>query len=706
MSDSNVNTPNSNINGDNNSNNTTISDYAQKIRNIAQIYENRDRSPFNPDEPFYSVVPMFPYPSGKIHMGHVRNYAITNAVTQYKKSQGIAVFHPIGFDSFGLPAENAAIKNHVSPKVWTERNIEQMSADFKHAGFDFNWDNAIYTHQYDYYRFEQDIFKKAWARGLIYKKEQYVNYDPVDKTVLSNEQVQNGLGWRTGAKVIRKKIPMYFFDMKRYAHRLFHDLDTLKAWPKKVIEMQKSWINLQEGMAMTYSFDNANTENSISSIAIFKADKISPEKIQNVIVGINHPWVQNWENHPDFMAWSKEQSQGSVSQKENFGKKVHFATGCAVSFYDNETHTHIDNIPVIIDMNLDDECRFDTITSPAIEPTHKMGIGTEVSRERHTFIGLKDWCISRQRYWGNPIPVVHCEDCGDVISDNVMLPDNLIPDGSGNILDKTPEYYQCECPQCQKPATRCTDTMDTFVQSSWYFHRYINPQSDMMIPKPDNQIDHYVGGVEHATMHLIYTRFFHKMLADFGMVTTGEPIKKLTTQGMVCKKYMKEDGTMASAKMSKSIGNIVEPNAYIDRYGSDAVQMFMIFAAPPDQNFDFEDAGIVGSYRFIEEVYRYFFEENKAPKTIDEQASLQVMQKMQQYVAKEFDGRFNLNTIVPQIMIAFKAMKRTQFQTPEIKEEVEKMFVNNFRIFAPQLGYYIHQYCFKPKNETKIGVKM
>jgi leucyl-tRNA synthetase len=674
--------------------------YQEKITEIAQAYQNCARAEVDINQPFYYVVPMFPYPSGKIHMGHVRNYAITNAVAQYKKSQGIAVFHPIGFDSFGLPAENAAIKNQVAPAVWTQNNIVQMSADFRHAGFDFDWSHTLNTHQYDYYHFEQEIFRKAWATGLIYKKEQYVNYDPVDKTVLSNEQVQNGLGWRTGAKVIRKKIPMYFFDMKRYAHRLFHDLDTLKAWPKKVIEMQKSWINLQEGIAITYSFDNG-----MSDISIFKADKMRPEKIQNVIVGINHPWVQNWENHPEFMAWSKEQSQGSVSQKENFGKKVHFATGCVVSFYDNETQTRIDNIPVIIDMNLDDECRFDTVTSPAIEPTHSNEIGTEVFREPHTFIGLKDWCISRQRYWGNPIPVIHCEDCGDVVSDNVRLPDNLIPDGSGNILDKTPEYYQCECPQCHKPATRCTDTMDTFVQSSWYFHRYINPQSDMMIPKADNQIDHYVGGVEHATMHLIYTRFFHKMLKDFGMVKTDEPIKKLTTQGMVCKKYMKEDGTMASAKMSKSIGNIVEPNEYINQYGSDAVQMFMIFAAPPDQNFDFEDAGIVGSYRFIEDVYRYFFEENKAPKTQDEKTTLQAMKKMQDYVVKEFDNRFNLNTIVPQIMVAFKAMKRTEFQTAEIKEEIEKIFVNNFSIFAPQLGHYIKKYIFKPECENKHSEK-
>lgn len=692
--------------------------YQEKITEIAQIYHARPQNEVDITQPFYYVVPMFPYPSGKIHMGHVRNYSITNAVAQYKKSQGIPVFHPIGFDSFGLPAENAAIKNKVAPATWTHNNIEQMTQDFQHAGFDFDWSHTLNTHQYQYYHFEQEIFRKAWAKGLIYKKEQYVNYDPVDKTVLSNEQVQNGLGWRTGAKVIRKKIPMYFFDMKSYARRLYEELDNLKGWPKKVIEMQRSWINLQEGIAISYSFDTINVNennannpiNTMEALSIFKADKTRPEQIQNVIVGINHPWVKNWENNADFIAWSSEQSQGSVSQKENFGKKVHFATGYAVSFNDKESNTTIENIPVIIDMNLDDECRFDTSTSPAMNITNMnsqpVARGTEVSREAHTFIGLKDWCISRQRYWGNPIPMIHCEDCGDVVSDNITLPDNLIPDGSGNILDKTPEYYQCECPQCHKPATRCTDTMDTFVQSSWYFHRYINPHASEMIAKPDNQIDHYVGGVEHATMHLIYTRFFHKMLADFGMVTTQEPIKKLTTQGMVCKKYQKEDGSFASAKMSKSIGNIVEPNEYIDQYGSDAVQMFMIFAAPPDQNFDFEDAGIVGSYRFIEDVYRYFFEENKAPKTQSEDATLAVMQKMQQYVAKEFDGRFNLNTIIPQIMVAFKAMKKTEFATPEVKHEVEKIFVQNFSIFAPQLGHYIKEYVFKPQVQNKVAVKM
>lgn len=664
--------------------------YADHIKSIADFYQNKKETPFNPEKPYYYVVPMFPYPSGKIHMGHIRNYTISNAVTQYKKSQGLQVFHPIGFDSFGMPAENAAIKNKVAPQEWTEQNIAQMTADFKKSGFDFNWDHTINTHEFDYYKFEQDIFKKAWIEGIIYKKNQYVNYDPVDKTVLSNEQVHNGLGWRTGAKVIRKKIPMYFFNMKAYAQRLHDGLDTLVDWPKKVIEMQRHWINIEKGMNIHYQFKDTTND-----LIVFKPAK--QIEINSIIVGINNPWVSNWDISDSFKQWIAQNSEGGVSQKENYSKKIYFNTDQTVEYNDKI-------IPVVIDMNGDDECRF---SSNIIETTGNQNIivGKFIKEEEFTFIGLKDWCISRQRYWGNPIPVINCSDCGDnVNSEYIKLPEHLIPDGSGNILNHDENYINCSCPNCGKPAQRCTDTMDTFVQSSWYFHRYIAPQSETMIKYPDTQIDHYIGGVEHATMHLIYTRFFHKMLHDFGMVSTQEPIRKLTTQGMVCKKYTKEDGTIASSKMSKNIGNIVEPNEYIEKYGSDAVQMFMIFAAPPNQNFDFDDAGIIGTYRFLDEVYRYFFEENNAHKNQEQHKTYEIMQKMDSYIQKEFDGRFNLNTIVPQIMVAFKAMKKTVFTDTFIKNEVEKIFVKNIGIVAPQLTYFINENIFKPTIVNKVKI--
>lgn len=414
--------------------------------------------------------------------------------------------------------------------------------------------------------------------------------------------------------------------------------------------------------------------------------------------GINHPYVKQWENQESFKQWFEKASEGGVSQKENFAKKEYFMTTYAI-----EMNNKV--IPVVIDINGDDECRFEK-TSISIEDKQYTKLIKEGEEDAES-IGLKDWCISRQRYWGNPIPIIHCDSCGDVTTnDYVKLPDNLVPDGIGNVLAKTENYISCQCPQCGDKAERCSDTMDTFVQSSWYFHRYINPNSEEMIEDPSTQIDHYIGGVEHATMHLIYTRFFHKMLYDFGMVNTEEPIKKLTTQGMVCKKYEKEDGTIASAKMSKSIGNIVEPKQYIEKYGSDALQMFMIFAAPPNQNFDFEDAAVVGSYRFLDDVYRYFFEANTSPKVEEQSKTMIIVEKMEQYVEKEFDGRFNLNTIIPQMMIAFKAIRKTDFTDNEVKMEIENKFVKSLSIFAPQLGKYIKDFCLNNNLGKVISNKI
>lgn len=667
--------------------------YQENIKNIARFYKNKPENKVNPQEAYTYVVPMFPYPSGKIHMGHIRNYSISNVIAAYQRSQGKKVLHPIGFDSFGLPAENAAIKNKISPYIWTENNITQMTEDFKSAGFDFDWENTVQTHKFDYYKFEQDIFKKAWKNGLIYKKDQYVNYDPIDKTVLSNEQVHNGVGWRTGAKIIRKKIPMYFFNMKQYAHRLNDGLKELeKYWPKRVIEMQRNWINIEQGQAHVYQFSSEQSEIDIS---IFQSEK-KPE-FNAVIMGINHPTIKTWENTPEFKVWFEQASTGGVSQRENVGKANYFNTGWAIQINDKQ-------YPIVIDINKDEECYLDKVKLNDSSTIHTFGTFKETHNEEQ--IGLKDWCISRQRYWGNPIPIIHCHDCGDVLAENhIELPINLIPDGSGNILEKTSSFIDCECPQCHKPAQGCSDTMDTFVQSSWYFHRYVSPHAEQMIEYPDTQIDYYIGGIEHATMHLIYTRFFQKMLKDFGMVNTEEPIKKLITQGMVCKKYQKEDGSIASAKMSKSLGNIVEPKEYIEQYGSDALQMFMIFAAPPSQNFDFEDNGIVGCYRFLEDVYQYFFNENKSPKIESEEKTIEVINKMENYIIKEFEGRFNINTIIPQYMIAFKAIRKTDFQNVEIKKQIEEKFIKNLAIVAPQLSYYIYENKLKNNIKNKIGIK-
>lgn len=652
--------------------------YQDQKDSIDQCYNNKNTE--TPQSKFTYVVPMFPYPSGNIHMGHVRNYTITNAIAQYFKVKGQSVVHPIGFDAFGLPAENAAIKHQKSPNDWTESNIAKMKDDFQSIGFDFDWQACAQTNDPKYYSFEQEIFKKAWEAGIIYKKEQYVNYDPVDHTVLSNEQVKDGKGWRTGADVVRKKIPMYFFNMKKYAKCLYEDLNIIKNdWPSKVIEMQKHWIDYQVGTYYQYQVEE-------QAIDVF-------EKTPNfnaISIGINHPFVQSFTNK-EFSAWIKENEVGSVSSKNNFKSKKLFDTG----YFVNRDNVQM---PVFIDMNADDEAIFTKIDKEA----SYMNEAVFIKSYEGEFIGLKDWCISRQRYWGNPIPMIECSDCGDVPSaDFVELPTNLIPK-VGNALSHEASFVNCTCPNCGKEASRCTDTMDTFVQSSWYFHYYVTKifGDQYGITNPETQIDYYVGGIEHATMHLIYTRFFHKMLKDFGYVNTDEPIKKLITQGMVCKKYTNDEGKVVSAKMSKSVGNIVEPGPYIEQYGSDALQMFMIFAAPPNQNFDFEDAGIVGCYRFLEDIYRYFFIDNTSQKTFNDQQATVAVEKMVQQFDKEFNGRFNINTLIPQLMTTFKTIKKTQFESNEVKKEVEDTFVKYLSIFAPKIGFYIQSNC-DIRNEPK-----
>lgn len=641
--------------------------YQNAIDSIEQCYQSKQKNTISDN--FTYVVPMFPYPSGNIHMGHVRNYTITNAIAQYFRIKGQPVIHPIGFDAFGLPAENAAIKNGQSPHSWTENNISKMKSDFKNIGFDFDWNASIQTNDPKYYAFEQEIFRKAWENGFIYKKEQYVNYDPIDHTVLSNEQVINGKGWRTNADIIRKKIPMFFFNMKKYAKELFEGLSDIKQnWPFQVIEMQKNWIDYKVG-----NYHQIQINNTI--IDVFEKSS----SFNSIIIGINHPFVQQYQNE-QFKEWLKENEVGSVSNKNSFKDKKYFDTGF---YYDYGSI----KMPIFIDLNSDDECIFiQSIMTGICSKKAEF-----IKKYEGEFIGLKDWCISRQRYWGNPIPIIHCENCGDVIDPKfVELPTDLIPK-VGNVLNSTPSFIDCNCPICHQHSQRITDTMDTFVQSSWYFHSYITNYfgNTYGITHQNTQIDFYVGGIEHATMHLIYARFFHKMLRDFGYVNTDEPIKKLITQGMVCKKYINQEGKTVSAKMSKSIGNIVEPQQYIEKYGSDALQMFMIFAAPPNQNFDFEDSGIVGCHRFLDDVYRYFFIENTSQKTYSQEECQQTIIKMEMFFDKEFNGRFNLNTLIPQLMTAFKIIKKTNFDSSIIQHDVESKFTNYLSIFAPKIAYYI-----------------
>lgn len=608
------------------------------------------------EKPTKYVVPMFPYPSGKLHMGHIRNYTITDMIARYYNNQGYNTLHPIGWDAFGLPAENAAIKHGIAPDKWTYQNIKEMKNQMKKMGFSFDWSREITTCDESYYHFEQEFFKKMFKEGIVFIKDSYVNFDPVDETVLANEQVIDGKGWRSGAKVIKKKIPMYFIDMKRYAKRLINDMSELSEWPKEVIEMQKNWINYQHGHYYYYFINNVE-------IAVFDNDTKSAQNV--VVAGINSPIAIMLENDVIYQKWFN--SVGSVSRKNNFND--YFET--SYSFEKNGV-----KYPVIIDFKYDSEVIF----SYQDNVREYNSTVIQMDRfERGEFFGIHDWCISRQRNWGNPIPMIHCVDCGIVENHQTVKPYET--------------NQACICPICSKPAKMETDTMDTFMESSWYFHRYYSVGDTNMISQPSMQVDYYVGGIEHATMHLIYARVMHKIFQDFGMVNINEPFKKLITQGMVNK-----NGT----KMSKSKGNTVDPMEYIQKYGSDTVRMFMLFAAPVEQSIEFNDAGIKGSYRFINQIIDYYFystgenQQNTTQSEIEREIS-----EFNAIFEREINGRLKFNTIISKAMIVFKKMKNTKWENNEIRYKMEKEFIEAINPIIPHVSQYIIEHKYGIKNVTK-----
>lgn len=631
---------------------TTIEQYIQKSSNKSYQWDkSKAQTKY--------IVPMFPYPSGKLHMGHIRNYTITDMIARYYQNQGYNTLHAIGWDAFGLPAENAAIKNGVEPQAWTYQNISDMKEQMKKMNFSFDWGREITTCDESYYHFEQEFFKKMFNAGIVFIKESYVNYDPVDKTVLANEQVINGKGWRSGASVVKKKIPMYFIDMKRYAKRLIDDMSELNEWPKEVIEMQKNWINYQKGDYYYYNINGID-------IAIFNNKKSQP---QNVVVGgINSKIADMMKNNPAYQNWFN--SVGSVSRKDNFND--YFETPFS---FEKDGQIY----PAIIDFAFDDEMIF-SYQAHVVE--YNSTIIQSQFKKEGDFFGIRDWCISRQRNWGNPIPIIHCEDCGMQENQNIVKPYET--------------YKTCVCPNCSKPARMETDTMDTFMESSWYFHRYYSVEDEKMISQPSMQVDFYVGGIEHATMHLIYARVMHKIFQDFGMVQTNEPFKKLITQGMVNK-----NGT----KMSKSKGNTVEPMEYIEKYGSDTVRMFMLFAAPVEQSIEFNDAGIKGSYRFINQIIDYYINQKiDSQENVDENDTQKEMKEFKSIFEREINGRLKFNTIISKAMIVFKKMKNTKWTNDEIKFNMEKDFIHIINPVIPHVSEYIIEkhYTFEKKNTMSI----
>ena len=662
-------------------------------------------------KPKFYCLSMFPYPSGKLHMGHVRNYTIGDVRSRFKKMQGFNVLQPMGWDAFGMPAENAAINHQVAPSKWTYENIAYMRKQLQSLGFALDWEREIATCRPEYYRWEQLLFTKLFEKGIVYKKLGTVNWDPIDQTVLANEQVIDGRGWRSGALVEKREIPMYYFKITDYAEQLLADLDGLD-WPEQVKTMQRNWIGKSRGMTVRFQVAADSREGLPESHREFvQVYTTRPDTLMGatyVAVAAEHPLAAAAaEKQPALQAFIAECKAGSVAEADMATmEKKGMPTGrfvinplngerlevwvanyvlwgygdgavMAVPAHDERDFAFAKQYNLLIKQVISvDGQPFDTAAWQDWYADKENGVLVNSNEfnglnfqdafdaiaaklqaasagEPKTQYRLRDWGISRQRYWGCPVPIIHCDTCGDVPVPEqdlpVVLPENVVPDGAGSPLAKMPEFYETKCPKCGGAAKRETDTMDTFVESSWYQFRYMSPRDDAHMVAPEaaaywGQADQYIGGIEHAILHLLYARFFTKLMNDEGIVSVREPFKQLLTQGMVlAATYYRESadgkktwfnpaevrvqtddkGRPVSAvleadgqpvviggveKMSKSKNNGVDPQQIIDAYGADTARLFMMFASPPEQSLEWSDAGVEGAHRFLRRLWRTVYE--------------------------------------------------------------------------------------------------
>ncbi len=664
------------------------------------------------EKPKFYVCSMLPYPSGKLHMGHVRNYTLNDVLYRYRRMKGYNVMTPMGWDSFGLPAENAAIAKNVAPAAWTYQNIADMKQQMRPLGLAFDWSREVTTCKPEYYRWNQWMFLKMLERGIAYRKTQVVNWDPVDKTVLANEQVIDGRGWRSGALVEKREIPGYYLGITQYAEELLADLDKLKGWPEQVRRMQEHWIGKSVGVNFGFPYE-IDGEKKQLNVYTTRADTIMG--VTFVAIAAEHPLARRLaKDRPDLQAFIDECAKGSVSEADMAtmekkgvatgffvthplnGRKVEvwignyvlmsygegavmgvpahderdfafakkfgieiiqvcqvegqtFSTDAWQEWYGDKTLN-----PYCINSGKYDGLHFHEAVDAIAADLQAMGLG-----HKQTMFRLRDWGISRQRYWGTPIPIINCPHCGPVPVPEkdlpVLLPENLIPDGSGNPLNKYEEFLACKCPKCGADARRETDTMDTFVDSSWYYMRYCSPDcSTAMVDERNDYwspMDQYIGGIEHAVLHLLYARFWTKVMRDLGLVKFDEPFTRLFTQGMLtaecfyrelpdghkrwyypyeinieydekgrpCRVTAKDDGLPVVSggieKMSKSKNNVVEPRDIIKQFGADTARTFVMFAGPPDQSAAWSNSGAEGAYRFLRRLWSWSFNHREEIRT-------------------------------------------------------------------------------------------
>lgn len=699
------------------------------------------------DKPKYYALEMFPYPSGNLHMGHVRNYSIGDVVSRFKKMNGYNVLHPMGWDSFGLPAENAAIKHGANPKDWTFSNMDNMRKQLKSMGISYDWDREVATCKPDYYKWTQWMFLQLYKNGLAYKKKSFVNWCPSCKTVLANEQVVGGRCERCKSEVGKKDLEQWFFKITDYADRLLKDIDRLKGWPDKVKTMQANWIGKSNGAQVDFKLDGSD---EVLTVYTTRPDTIygvtfmvmAPESPLTEKIISGSKTEKECREFINKMQFVKEIDRASTdTEKEGVftgryvinpitGKKVplylanyvlmDYGTGVvmAVPAHDQRDFDFAKkyNLPINVVISPDgNNIDADTLTEAfaaegilinserfngmnnkealpkIIDYMAENGIGRKKTNFR-----LRDWLISRQRYWGAPIPVIYCEDCGTVPVDEkdlpVLLPEDVEFTGQGESpLTTSKSFRHAPCPKCGKIGTRDMDTMDTFVCSSWYYLRYCDPHNDKMPfdkKKTDYwmNVDQYIGGVEHAILHLLYARFLTKALYDLGYVSCDEPFENLLTQGMVLK-----DGT----KMSKSLGNVVSPEEIIDKYGADTARLFILFAAPPERDLEWSDKAVEGSYRFLNRVFR-FIDDNKdkiklgakydtSALSADDKNLRYMLNNSIKKITDDISIRFNFNTAISSVMELVNALYAYNGTNFDLVSEVCEKMVIMLSPFVPHI---------------------
>ena len=726
----------------------------QTIEAAAQSYWNEHNSfrvEEDPSKEKFYCLSMFPYPSGHLHMGHVRNYAIGDAISRYQRMQGKNVLQPMGWDAFGLPAENAAMQNKTAPAKWTYGNIDYMREQLQKLGYAYDWSRELATCHRDYYRWEQWFFTKLFEKGLVYKKEAEVNWDPVDQTVLANEQVVDGRGWRSGAVVERRSIPQWFVKITAFSQELLDDLENLNGWPEKVRTMQINWIGRSEGI--TLDFEVADEENkSLRTLSVYTTRPDTLLGVTYLAVAPQHPLaIKAAAANSELAAFVEEQNNTKVAEAElatleklgidtglkaihpisqeqvpifvanfvlmsygsgavmavpghdqrdwEFAKKYKLPIKQVIEPTSGDSVCNLDERAYVdkgrvINSDQFDGMKFKEAFDAIAEFLNKQGKGEKTINYR-----LRDWGVSRQRYWGAPIPMINCESCGSVPVPEgdlpVLLPEDIEFDDSGSPLTKMSEFYEVDCPKCQGKARRETDTFDTFMESSWYYARFACPDEDskMLDERADYwlPVDQYIGGIEHAILHLLYARFYHKLMRNEGLVNSDEPFTRLLTQGMVLNE---------GSKMSKSKGNTVDPLGLIEKYGADTVRMFTLFASPPDQSLDWSDSGVEGSYRFLKRLWKIVASHRAVPVPNFVDTELTAKQKKLrlkthqtlQKVTDDFGRRQTFNTAIAASMELLNATtKFLEFNVSETDQAViQEALESVILMLAPIVPHFCH----------------